>query len=412
MTRFYFLLLGLLLLRLGLFFTVTRSQQTLPVGTKVRLIGMLEAEPKVSGSQAKYSLGGYTILTAKEPEVHFGDQVELIGKVGNQGRLYYPEVKIVTPGATGFWWKIAAQIRSKVIRIYQQTMPKAEADLLSGIVLGSQSLDRSFKAKLALVGLTHVVAASGMNVSFFSVAVSGLLSGICPGKKLKFLLSEVFILFYTTMTGFEPPIVRAALMAAFSHVQILTGRSSSSFAGLGVAAFLMLWASPDLVVNPSFLLSFSAMTGQICLSSLRLNLPKIAASITSVILQSLAALVATFPIVLIFFANFSLIALFTNAVVLWTIEPLMVLGTAIATLGIFFMPISQALGVPAQGLLDFFLWVVNTFGQSDLTQRLQISYTFQDNLSAFFFAAGYYTLLVGGIWFWRQRRVLTIIKMK
>lgn len=288
---------------------------------------------------------------------------------------------------------MAAQTRSQVIKTYHYSLPKAEADLLSGIVLGKQSLTRGFKARLASVGLSHVVAASGMNVSFFSAAALGLLTVFRWSKLVKYLVALVFILFYATMTGFDPPIIRACLMAAFAGLATLTGRTAGAVLGLLISAYVMLWAAPDLVTNPGFLLSFTAMTGQIFAGTIRVSLPKLLEAVTVVFLQSLAALVATFPIVLIFFSNFSLVAIFTNVMVLWTIEPLMILGSIIGVLGFFFMPVTRLLAVPAQGLLDFFLWVVNTFGSSGLSNRLQLHVNFANNLNAILFAAAYYLLL-------------------
>ncbi len=53
----------------------------------------------------------------------------------------------------------------KVTQVYQDVLPFRQASLLSGIVLGNIGLDRSFRTRLANVGLTHVVAASGMNLT-------------------------------------------------------------------------------------------------------------------------------------------------------------------------------------------------------------------------------------------------------
>ena len=183
-------------------------------------------------------------------------------------------------------------------------------------------------------------------------------------------------------------------MASFTLVAIASGRPTTGYGGLLLAAVLMLWVSPELLVSPSFLLSFSSMIGQIFLSGIRVELPKLVAPVIEVFLQSLVAIAFTFPIVVIFFSRFSLVALFTNPLVLWTIEPLMVLGGLMAPLGLFFTPISQALAILAQGLLEFFLWVVNFFSQTSWTT---VHISFADNTTALLFAAGYYLLLTSVI---------------
>lgn len=282
-------------------------------------------------------------------------------------------------------------ITSKVINTYQSILPKRDADLLSGVVLGSIDLNKTFKTQLTTVGLTHVVAASGMNVSLFTAGALSILGLFKLKLNLKFSLILCLILFYTTLTGFAPPIVRASLMAVILVIATILGRKVNTWYLLVMTAYIMLWVSPDLVVSPSFLLSFTSMTGQIFLSTIKLDLPKFPNLIIQVFLQSLAALVFTFPIVVIFFSSFSLIAIFTNVIVLWTVEPLMLLGGLIATLGLFFTPLAHALALPAQGLLEFFLWVVDTFGQLSFAK---VHFGFSNNLTAGMFAVGYYLLLL------------------
>ena len=400
----------MLTIRVG-FYYLSEANRPAPVsGSKIRIVGLLSSQPRLQGSLQRFKMGAYQIYAPVKPVFHYGDKIELTGKSSEGGAVFYPEIKILQPSATGFWWNFSDHIRSQAIRTYQRVLPKTEADLLSGIVLGSASLNRNFKNELAKVGLTHVVAASGMNVSFFSAAVLGLLTLFGGGKMLKFAVMTGFILFYATMTGFEPPILRAGFMAVLIYAASLTGRQISGGIGLATSAFIMLWAWPELLTSASFLLSFSAMASQIFAGTIKVSLPKLFRGIIELFLQSGSALVFTFPIVLIFFSTFSLISLFTNVLVLWTIEPLMILGSLIATLGFFFMPISYALGVPAAGLLDFFLWVVNTFGQSELSNRLQLHPAFSNNLNAVLFAAGYYFLLAGLIWWWRRRRAVNIIR--
>lgn len=304
--------------------------------------------------------------------------------------LFWLRIIFLPPTSLIFFTPGPSAITSIVIKTYQSVLPKRDADLLSGVVLGSSGLSRSFKTELATVGLTHVVAASGMNVSLFIAGALSLLALFKIPKNLKFLLILVLIVFYSTLTGFAPPIVRASLMAGILVIATILGRKVNGWYLLTMTAYLMLWVTPDLVTNPSFLLSFTSTMGQIFLSTIKLNLPKFTNLIAQLFLQSLVALVFTLPIVLIFFSSFSLIAIFTNAIVLWTVEPLMLLGGLIASLGIFFTPFAQALALPAQGLLEFFLLVVDTFGKLSFAK---VNFSFSSSLTAGMFAVGYYLLL-------------------
>jgi competence protein ComEC len=394
--KVYLVLLGFLLIRLGTYFLLSRSEIS-SAGQKVHYSGPIESEPRDREGVQSFKMGGYNIIT-RGATVHFGDTINLTGKTScpqkasfcDHPTIYYPELKILEKSQTSFWWEAAANTRSKLLTAYQDVLPKKEADLLSGITLGSQGLNRDLKNKLATVGLTHVVAASGMNVSFFLAGVLLVLNYLRLKAGVKTVAAILLILFYATLTGFDPPIVRAVIMAAAVQVSALFGRQHSGVGGLVLAAGAMLWADPGLIINPSFLLSFTAMTSQITLSALNFPLPKLGRPVIEIFLQSLLISFFTFPIVVIFFSNFSLISIFTNPIVLWTIEPLMILGAGIASFGNIFMPISQALALPAQGMLAFFLWVVDTFSQINF---IRFQFSFSDPNAAILFAVGYYFVL-------------------
>ncbi len=299
------------------------------------------------------------------------------------------------------WFSGATWLRDKASSIYAETLPKNQASLLSGVVLGSVGLDHQFKNKLADAGVIHVVAASGMNVSIFSGFLLAFLSKIRISKTIKVIVAIAFTLFYATLTGFAPPIVRATIMFVFALVASLFGRQNSGFVGLFIAAFLMLSVSPKLVTDASFLLSFTSMTSQIFLSTIRFDLPKLPALVIENFLQSFLALLFTLPLVVIFFAKFSLVAIFTNILVLWTIEPLMILGGVEIVLGIFFTEAARIIALPASGLLGFFLWVVNYFSQPSWAV---VHWVLLPGWPTALFILGYYLTLGGIIIAFNERR--------
>lgn len=216
------------------------------------------------------------------------------------------------------------------------------------------------------------------------------------------ILSMIMILFYSSLTGFEPSIVRAAIMISFVLVARLVGRQSSGVMALLVAAYLMLWVTPSLLTSASFLLSFSAMTSQIFLSKFEAQMPKRFNFIEANFWQSFLAIVFTLPIVLWFFGKFSLVSLLSNLLVLWTITPLMLLGGFVALSGLFSLPLAQIFALPAIPLLDYFLWVVNSLSGRDY-------FLFHLKLDSWTFPVGYYLVLAAFVWWWSLGRKTTKI---
>lgn len=298
---------------------------------------------------------------------------------------------IALPPLPGQWLVVSNFVRTEFVQTYTYYLSPNQANLLTGVVLGGQGLGSGFKKKLANTGLTHIVAASGMNISLVTAGVLSLLSVLRIGKwPLRIFLVSGLALFYATLTGFAPPIVRAVIMAVFILIGESLGRPKSGYAGLLLAAYLMLWVRPRLLTEASFLLSFAAMAGQVYLGSFSLKLPKIFILLADQGKQSLMAILFTLPIVIIFFSRFSLVALVTNVLVLWTVEPLMILGGVIGLASFVFTPISQVFSWPAAILLEFFLTIVNFFNRPE---ALVFFPKFTDLTPALLFAAGYYLLL-------------------
>jgi len=408
--KIYVLLVLLLGFRLATYLLFP-NQQFKP-GTTMTLVTVLDREPEIQYGRQLIRLEGLTIYARIVPELYFGDRIEISGLVecGNRGldcgRLVVnkPTIRTLEQNSSNWWVSMGFTIRSRFVQVYQSILNHDQANLLSGIVLGNLGLDRQFKDKLANVGLTHVVAASGMNVSLFSGFVLWLCSVLKMKRSYKAILTIIMILFYSTITGFAPPIVRAAIMAVTTLVGQVLGRQRWGVMGLLLSAYLMLWVDPSMLINASFLLSFSAMTGQIILSGFLTQLPnkkgiviETVSFLTKDLIASLAAIIATFPIVMMFFAKFSLVSVFTNAIVLWTVEPLMILGAVAGILGMVWHGGAQMVALPTGVLLSFFLWVVDAFGRDSrfLLRLTGIDWTF---------TFGYYLVFAATILWWRGWR--------
>ncbi|MCL4390048.1 MAG: ComEC/Rec2 family competence protein [Patescibacteria group bacterium] len=376
---------------------------TYVVGQQVTLEGELGEQPTVDQGRQVFMIDQMRVYAPLAPVWQYGDRLKTSGTVACSGScLTKVTVELVASREPNWWVKTALAVRGRFTTIYREALFNNQAQLLSGIVLGSIGLDRQFKIKLANVGLTHVVAASGMNVSLFSGFVIWLINAFRPTKIVRALLIIISIGFYCTITGFAPPIVRATIMAVVALLGEYLGRQKAGLVSLLTAAYLMLWALPELLVSASFLLSFTSMASQIFLSSLKIKLPNVRQLIIENFLQSFLAITFTLPIILIFFTSFSLVSLITNVLVLWTVEPLMILGGFTGLVGVISIDLARLVMLPASVLLDFFLWVVNAFGSHPefLLKITGVDLTF---------VFGYYLLLGGLILGWSGRKRADVV---
>ena len=120
---------------------------------------------------------------------------------------------------------------------------------------------------LAIAGL-HTAAVSGF-VFFalrFLVAAWPWLALRVPGKKVAAAGGLIAVAVYMALSGAHPPAVRAAITAATAFVAILADRRAISLRSLAIAALAILILQPEDVVQPGFLMSFSATAALIALA--------------------------------------------------------------------------------------------------------------------------------------------------
>lgn len=200
-------------------------------------------------------------------------------------------------------------------------LPEPEAGLARGLLLGgSDELPDSIADAFRTVGLSHIVAVSGYNIS---VLAGGLfLFGIVLGwyRKQAVWLTLIGIVLFVCLVGAPASAVRAALMAGAAFLALLVARPADGLSLLFLAGALMLAANPLLLrYDIGFQLSFVA-TFAILISapSRALIRPQswMVRSVTEVVLITSAVLVFVIPLSLFHFGTLSPYALLSNVLVL------------------------------------------------------------------------------------------------
>lgn len=111
------------------------------------------------------------------------------------------------------------------------------------------------------LGWQHLIAVSGMNVGFvLGVALAVLHFARLPQRLVTAALLLVLFL-YTPLSGGEPPVVRATVMALLCLLARACDRTLSTGRALAVAALICLSFDPSWIADPSFQLSFGALAG-------------------------------------------------------------------------------------------------------------------------------------------------------
>ncbi len=235
---------------------------------------------------------------------------------------------------------IATYCRTQIARFIRGDGSK----LTEGIFLGDkQDLPATLKRDFRRVGLSHVLAVSGIHLSILVGGLRKFLEKTGLDKRIRLLLLCGFLVLFMGVTGFSPSILRAGLMWMIGAVSFYFGENTDPVTSLAFAGALICFFDPTTVLDLGFLLSVSATLGIVLLS------PPTDAFFARVFAQkpwgtpiktflsacgiTLAATIFTLPVTLFVFGEISLLAPLANllmnpfATLILTLTPLFILAT-------------------------------------------------------------------------------------
>jgi competence protein ComEC len=380
-----FLLITILLLLLGFRFA-TQEKNEYRDEENVMITARLLSMPEQKGRVQSFSLRPKNyepvyISAPLFPEYSYGQILTVSGKLklSNGEKKTFPTMsypKITVKENDSLSYRLIAFIREKVMGIYSETLPNTGASLLMGIVFGiKQGMPEEFKDALSETGVTHVVAASGMNVTLIAGAFM-VIFGYFLKRQLALILSIVGIFSYALLAGMEPSILRASIMGSIVFLSGILGRQNVALWTLGLTGYLMLLWQPGLIGDVGFQLSFLATLGILVIIPV-MNRPQKAekSSDDNLVIQdlktTLAAQLGTLPILLSAFGQVSFLSIIVNMLVLWTIPILMFIGSVSAIVGLVYEPFGKLLAIFALPFLLYFEWIVMLFSEFDLNLTVE-----------------------------------------
>lgn len=383
------------------FYFFYKNQPGYTDGQQASFETILLSEPQVIGSQQRFTANyknqsfgrlRIRITTSRFPELHYGDFVRISStlniKVLNKNSIYsmyFPKIETVNNSANIFQGSLKKinVLREKLISLFSKTLPSPSSSLLMGIIFGiKEQMPKDFADSLRTTGVFHVIAASGMNVTLVGGFISTGLAFFLK-RQIAIALSIIGIIFYTVLAGLEASIIRAGIMGILVFSAQIMGRQTLAINGLFLAGFIMLFIDPTLISDIGFQLSFAATAGLIFIPRIR-AIGKIGV-IGDSINTTIAAQIATLPILLSNFGIYSIYSLLVNGLVLWTVPIMMMVGGLGAILGLIFMPLGKFIIYLCYPLLIYFEKIVEIFGKIGGVITIQ-TLSWQ-------FIAGYYCLL-------------------
>lgn len=258
--------------------------------------------------------------------------------------------------------------RTRAQRSLDQRLPPELAALLRGMVLGQDAaMPQAMREDFRASGLAHLTAASGSNVMLLGALAlaCGTLVGLSLRARLCCALALVAV--YVPLAGAGPSIQRAGIMGAAGLVAALAGRAAARWYAVLLAAAITLVVDPRACADVGWQLSFAAVVALLALGPrLRRQLvdrgiPRGLAEATAV---TLAATLATAPLMALHFDRVSLVSLPANVLAAPVVAPVMWLGMVSAAVGQL-APGASAWPDALAGLpLGYLAWLARVAGGS------------------------------------------------
>ena len=322
---------------------------------------------------------------------HYGDGLQLTGTLstppsyappGLLASLAFPGIFIQSQGGNPFLvWLYG--LRTTLAGILMQALPQPYAALLIAIFLSLRT--PALKPLLALfnvTGVAHLIAPSGFKVTL----LAGLLGtgtswlspdphthegrALLPAQKRRSTLRHwlrtgllvLTIAGYTFLSGGGPAALRAGIMGILLVLAPRLGRSYNVYTALALTACFLSLGSPFIIWDTGFQLSFVGTLGIVIFTPYfqhllrRLTRLPLGAHITEILAVTLAAQIATLPVLALSFSQISFISPLTNMLTVPLLSVLLGLGGLVCLGGL----ISIHLAIIAGWLVWPLLWYINT----------------------------------------------------
>ena len=271
---------------------------------------------------------------------------------------------------------ISEKIRQERLEILntidESKLPKREREFLKGIILADRTeMDAEMVSDFSKSGLVHFLAISGTHLAIIFWLILYLLKPIFPAKfrKIPIVLSLLFIWSFTIFIDYGSSVVRSCLMITAYYSFVLLQRKPDLLHAMAIAGFSILIFDTHQVFDVGFQLSFIAVFGIFWLNEPILkNLPrpknKIQDFLFNVISVSLAAQIATLPLVIFYFHQYSFLSIVANVIIVPFSEIIIIFSLLMTVLFAFKIEFSW-LSFIYEKLVDFLLKSIHFFADQD-----------------------------------------------
>ena len=355
---------------------------------EISIIGTIVSDPQEKEYKTKYILKIDTINSNKKYKntkvilytkkgketLKYGDKIELVGNFklaqerrnpgGFDYRFYLKTKKIYGIVTTKNTKKlkennvnIISMIANKTANVIKNQSKKLlknkEACLLIGLLIGdTDEIDEETKEDFRNSNLTHMLAVSGLHVSYVLLGVNYIITKVKIHKKLSKIIVMLLILFFILVTGATPSVLRAGTMTIYLIIGCIFYRRISVFSSLNLSLLVIIIMNPYCLFDVGLQLSYAGTIGIVYLYPIIKE--KIYNKANSILI-TISANIVIIPIMLYNFNTISLTFFISNLLAGPIIGIIIILGFSIIIISLIFFPIANIFSKILNLLIILFL---------------------------------------------------------
>ncbi len=333
--------------------------KNLKYGDKIKFEGEF-IEPEISRNYQGFNYKEY-LKTLKIYGTVKCNNVETIGE--NKGNLIL---------------NISNKVCLKLQENIDNILEKDEASIIKGIILGDkdeiqEELKNSFKDS----GVSHVLAISGMHVSYIVIAINLFLKKRI-GKRSRITFTIMFLVCYMFIIGFSPSIVRATLMSIILLGSEIFYRKNDIATSISLSLLIIIIYNPFMLINIGLQFSYIGTIGIILLNKNIKNILKsikiknrkwrykisitnlkVIIKVQEILSITLSAQISILPLMIYHFNTFNTYFLIANLLISIIIGPVLILSFIFIISSLIYYPFTKIISYILTYLIQILIYISN-----------------------------------------------------
>lgn len=189
------------------------------------------------------------------------DYKEYLKTLNIYGNIYVENIEIIEKNQGNPFMLLSNKFFLKIKQNMEITFNKKTSALMIGVMLGDTTdISEKTKEEFSESNLSHVLAVSGMHISYIIYLATNSTQKAFGKRKSKFIAIIVLII-YMFITGFSVSIVRAGIMGILNCLSFVVYRKNNTLNNIAIATLITLMINPYSIVSLSFLLSYGGTIG-------------------------------------------------------------------------------------------------------------------------------------------------------